>query len=90
MSYQFLSNIGTVDEIRKAISVAFARGESQEIIFLLLDTARTIRIDRTQRMADEMIVHATDLEDDSSIILYLPFDSSVAQAAVITYPKGEQ
>jgi len=90
MSYEFLSNIGSVDDIRKALSIALADGGSQETIFLLLDTARTIRIDRTQRLKNEMVVHAQDVEDDASIILHLPYDSSAAQATIITYPNGEQ
>jgi hypothetical protein len=88
LTHQYLSNIGPADEIRKAISVAVASNESQETIFLLLDTARTLSVTRTQRMNSELIVHAKDVEDDASIVLHLPYDNSVAQATIITYPKG--
>lgn len=89
MSTKFLSNIGPADEIRKEVSVAIGNTDSQGTIFLLLDTARTVRIDRWQRSETEMVVQAIDIEDGSSILLHVPHDNSAASAYIITYLKGE-
>ncbi|MFZ1301931.1 MAG: hypothetical protein WAQ27_05175 [Candidatus Microsaccharimonas sp.] len=88
MPFEFLKDIGSTDEIRRTVTEALGTSDTGEV-FLLLDVARTIRVDRMQRLNDEFVVHAVDVVDGSSIILHLPFENSAAQAAIITYSKGE-
>jgi len=91
MSYDFLSNVGSADEIRKKVSALLADNDQHGTVFLLLDKARTVLIDRTQRRPNEVAVFAKDIEDGATVILHLPFDSPTAQATIITTnPKGEQ
>lgn len=91
MSYDFLNNVGSADEIRKKVSALLADNDQDGTVFLLLDKARTVLIDRTQRRPNEVAVFAKDIEDGATVILHLPFDSPTAQATIITTnPKGEQ
>jgi hypothetical protein len=89
LPHQFLNDIGPADELSERLSSAMKHNDPQETLFLLLDIARTVKIDRSQRLNDRTVFHATDVEDGASVIIHFPFNSKVAQAAIITYSKGE-
>lgn len=89
MPYQFLRDIGPAGEIRKAVGAALADDDYHGTTFLVLDKPRTVRINRTQRLKDETVVHTEDVEDGATVVIHIPFDNSSAQADIITHLKGE-
>ncbi|MBC7868706.1 hypothetical protein H7X69_00815 [Candidatus Saccharibacteria bacterium] len=87
-----MGNVGRSEDLRKRILQAAYSGDT---LFLVIDQARTVTVRSTelldQDLSKELSVMCEDVNDGTTIVLYLPYASdSVARATIIRYSKEEE
>lgn len=82
----FLQDIGDSAELRKLLSTTDINPTTVSII---LDRPRTLQVATKIQSQEELTVRCNDIDDNSTVVLHLPFEKkAVASANIIIHTES--